>query len=74
MKSFYSIAGYVCFVLGFLSIVLGLLGIKLTILAWLDNFSAITALVIKLGMVIGGIILMYASRIDTTDYESKTLE
>lgn len=70
MKSVCSIAGYVLFVLGFLSIVLGLMGIKLTVLAWLDNFSTITSLVIKLGMIIGGLILMYVTRIDTTDYES----
>jgi len=61
MKSVYSVGGYTLFVLGFLSLVLGLLGIKLTILAWLDNFSTVVSLVIKLGMLMGGLILMYVS-------------
>lgn len=70
MKSVYSVGGYILFVMGFLSILLGLMGIKLTLLAWLDNFSAIVALVIKLGMLIGGLIFMYMSRLDHSEFES----
>ena len=74
MKSYYSVIGYVLFILGFLSILLGLLGIKLSILAWLDNLSGITALMIKLGMMIGGLILMYVTRIDTSEYGPKSVK
>lgn len=74
MKSYYSVIGYVLFVLGFLSILLGLLGIKLTILAWLDNLEPIKALVVKLGMLLGGLIIMYVTRIDTTEYEPKSVK
>jgi len=69
MKSVYSIGGYVLFVLGFLSILFSLVGIKLSFLAWIDNFSTVISLLIKIGMLLGGLIMMYMSRLDHSEYE-----
>ena len=54
--------GYVMFALGFLSILFSMVGLQLTILKWLSSFGSVTALVIKLILLFGGMIIMYISK------------
>ena len=69
MKGYLTLFGYILFVLGFLSLLLGLLGIELRILSWIDHFSSPISLLIKIGMLFGGIIIMYVSKTNSLEYE-----
>ena len=61
-KGIITTLGYILFLLGFLSILFTLVGLELTILKWLSGFGRTTALIVKLVMLFGGIIIMYISK------------
>lgn len=62
-KGIVTTIGYVLFAFGFLSILFSLVGLELTLLKWLSGFGRTTALVIKLLMLFGGLIIMYISKL-----------
>jgi len=62
-KGIVTTIGYVLFAIGFLSILFSLVGLELTILKWLSSFGRTTALIVKLLMLFGGLIIMYISKL-----------
>ena len=61
-KGIITASGYILFALGFLSILLTLVGLQLTPLKWLSSLGSGLALIIKLLMIFGGLIIMYISK------------
>lgn len=62
-KGIVTAIGYVLFAFGFLSILFSLVGLELSMLKWLSSFGRTAALVIKLLMLFGGLIIMYISKL-----------
>jgi len=62
-KGIVTTIGYVLFAFGFLSILMSLVGLELSILKWMSSLGRVTALVIKLLMLFGGLIIMYISKL-----------
>ena len=54
--------GFVFFIVGFISLFLSLVGVRLTMLAFLDNFSSTASFVAKLIMIMLGFILIYVGK------------
>ena len=61
-KGIITVAGYVFFLFGFLSILFSLVGLELTMLKWMSSFGRTPALILKLIMLFGGLIIMYLSK------------
>jgi len=61
-KGIITTLGFALFLMGFLSILFSLVGLELTILKWMSSFGRTTALIIKLVMLFGGVIIMYISK------------
>lgn len=61
-KGILTAIGYLLFALGFLSILMTLVGLQLTPLKWLASLGTGLALIIKLAMLFGGLIIMYISK------------
>ncbi|MDF1698915.1 MAG: hypothetical protein P1U56_23880 [Saprospiraceae bacterium] len=61
-KGFVTALGYIFFALGFLSLLLTIVGLQLTPLKWLSFFGDGVALIIKLILLFGGLIIMYISK------------
>lgn len=57
-----SIVGFLLFLYGGLSLVLSLIGVQLSFMTWLDRFGLLASLLIKLGMIVFGIAMVYVSR------------
>ncbi|MEM9547445.1 MAG: hypothetical protein AAGA77_15810 [Bacteroidota bacterium] len=62
-KGIITTLGYILFAFGFLSILFSLVGLELTVLKWLSGLGRGTALIIKLVMLFGGLIIMYISKL-----------
>ena len=68
-KAFFSILGFLLFIFGFMSLILSIVGIKIAFLLWLDAFGALTGLIIKLMMIMGGIVMVVITRGDEARYD-----
>lgn len=64
MKSLYSTVGFLLFVLGVLALVLSLVGVKLSLLLWIDQWGQLPGMLIRLGMIIAGLLMVYLARSD----------
>ena len=62
-KGTLSIIGFVLLLFGFLSLVLGIIGLRLSFLSFLEDLGSLLAFLIKLGMIVVGIVLMYLDNI-----------
>ncbi len=63
-KGILSIIGFVLTALGFLSIVLSLVGVQLAFLTWIDELGRLFGFLVKLGMIIAGILILYLAQSD----------
>jgi|GEM_PF-922207 len=63
-KALFAVLGFLLLALGLLSLVFGAIGIRFVFLGWLDAFHPIITLLIHLGMLFGGILIMYLSLTD----------
>jgi hypothetical protein len=61
-KGIFSLVGFLIAGLGFSAIILSLVGAQLSFLAWLENFGALTAFLVKLVMILLGIVIVYLAR------------
>jgi hypothetical protein len=68
-KGLFSLIGFTLFLLGFTSLILSMVGIKLYPLLWLDYFSPVVRLLIRLTMGIGGIVLVFFARSDEYSHD-----
>lgn len=62
-KGLITASGFILFALGFLSIILTIVGLQLTPLKWLSGLGSGLALIVKLSMLFGGLIIMYISKL-----------
>lgn len=65
-KGYLTLLGFICFALGFLSIIFMIIGLQFSMLAWLQSFGTVGAIVGKLILLFGGLIIMYISKMDTS--------
>lgn len=65
-RGYFTIIGYVLFLLGFLSILLSLVGLQLKPLAWISGLG-LYGILIKIFMLFGGMIIMYFSKFPPRD-------
>ena len=70
-KNILTITGFLLFVLGFVSLVLSMIGVQLAILAWLDQLGALFGFLFRLGMILGGVIIVVLGQ---TDWERERRE
>ncbi len=57
-----SIIGFLLFLIGFTTLFLGIVGVQLSFLSFLERINGTTSLLIKLGMIITGIILVFQAK------------
>jgi len=62
-----SIIGFLLFLYGGISLVLSLIGVRLSFMSWLDDLGLLAAFLIKLGMIVTGIAMVYVSRMSADD-------
>ena len=71
-KNIFTILGFLLFLFGLSALVLSLVGIKLSFLLFIDKGGAGLGLAIRLGMIVGGIIMALVSKTDwATENEEK---
>lgn len=63
-KGLFSTLGFLLFILGGTALVLSLVGVKLSFLLWLDAGGPLLGFVIRLGMIIGGIVIAALANTD----------
>ena len=63
-KGLSTLIGFLLFTVGFLSLILQLVGIKLSFLVWIDAFGGAIGLAIRLLMILSGIVITYATRVE----------
>lgn len=61
-KTLLTTVGFLLFVFGFLALILSMIGIQFTMLKWIDAPGRLVGLLIRLGMILGGLVLVYVSR------------
>lgn len=61
-KGLLSLIGYLFFAVGMIALILSLIGLKISFLAWAD-INPLMGLMVKLGLVMTGLILMYVVKI-----------
>ncbi|MBI5915451.1 MAG: hypothetical protein HY842_08745 [Bacteroidetes bacterium] len=59
---------FLLFIFGFTALVLSVVGVKITFLAWLDAPGALFGFLMKIGMIVAGIVIVYLT---TTDWRSE---
>jgi len=57
-----AIIGFLCFILGAMSLILSLVGIHFTFLRFLENWGGMASFLVKLGILIAGLVLIYVSK------------
>lgn len=64
-----TVVGYLFLLFGFLSLILSMIGLRLSFLKFLEFGGPLVALIIKVGMIVIGLILMYVSKTIAADRE-----
>lgn len=65
-KNIFTIIGFLLFLFGMSALVLSLVGVKLSFLLFIDKGGAGLGLAIRLGMIIGGIIMALIAKTNWT--------
>lgn len=63
-KTILTVIGFVLTGLGFLAVFLNVVGADFSFLAWLRNFGGLSALAVKVSMIMLGFILIYFGQTD----------
>lgn len=63
-KDFYTLIGFILFILGFTALALSLVGIQWSFLSWMKKIDPVFSLVMHLLMIIVGIVLVAYQKID----------
>jgi hypothetical protein len=63
-KNFFSILGFLLFILGFSALALRLIGIRLVLLLWMDYFGQGFGFLLNILMVIFGFVFIYLAKSD----------
>jgi len=58
-----SLIGYLMFAIGLIGLILSMGGLRLSILRWVEA-NPLVALLVKLGLIISGLIIMYTVRLE----------
>ncbi|MBK6620606.1 MAG: hypothetical protein IPH04_17745 [Saprospirales bacterium] len=72
-KGLFTLLGFLLFILGFLSLVLSMIGIQLAFLLWIDLPGPLFGFLIRLGMIIGGVIIVAVAQTDWKRERSESL-
>ncbi len=65
-KGHLTLIGFILFMLGSLSLILSLVGLNLSIFSFMEKMPSVTGLLVKLFLIVGGMIIMYVSKMDRT--------
>lgn len=65
-----TVVGFLLAGVGFLSLILSLVGVEFSFLTWMRSFGPLSAFLLKLGLAIGGIMLIYLGQ---TDWEREEI-
>jgi hypothetical protein len=68
-KGIFSTIGFLLFITGGTALVLSLVGVKLAFLTWIDAGGALLGFLIRLGMLIGGIVIAALANTDWRNEE-----
>ena len=63
-KDLLTLLGFLLFVFGFLAIILSIVGVNLAFLVWMTKFGQLTAFLLKILMIVGGVIIVVLARTD----------
>ncbi len=63
-KAIFAIIGFSLFIIGFLALFLMLVGVQLSFLSWIDAAGKLLGFIIRLGMIVGGGIIIFLSQTD----------
>lgn len=66
-KDLYTLIGFILFATGLTSIIFNIVGVEWVLLSWLNNFNPMIGFVLKLFMIVGGMIMIYMSKVDFRD-------
>lgn len=66
-KDIITTIAFILFLTGFTSLTLSLVGIRWTFLAWIDDYSALAGLLVKVGMILLSIILLVIANTSTEE-------
>ncbi|MEM8583516.1 MAG: hypothetical protein AAGF87_04560 [Bacteroidota bacterium] len=59
-----TVIGFLLFILGLFSLTQNLVGLDLAIFRWIYDLGQLTSFLIRMGMVLIGIIMIYVGRVD----------
>jgi pheromone shutdown protein TraB len=63
-KGILSLVGFLLAGTGFIAIILSLIGAQLSFLTWIDELGRLTGFLIKIGLILLGIIIIYLTQND----------
>jgi hypothetical protein len=63
-KGILSLVGFLLAGIGFIAIILSLIGAQLSFLTWIDELGRLTGFLIKIGLILLGIIIIYLTQND----------
>lgn len=63
-KGIYAFIGFGLFIIGFLALFLMLVGVQLSYLTWIDAGGKLVGFLIRMGMILGGLIIVYLTQTD----------
>ncbi len=61
-KGIYAFIGFSLFIVGFLALFLMLVGVQLSFLTWIDAGGRLVGFLIRIGMILGGVIMVYLTQ------------
>ena len=61
-KGILSLVGFLLAGIGFIAIILSLIGAQLAFLTWIDDLGRLTGFLIKIGLILLGIIIIYLTQ------------
>lgn len=63
-RGLFSIIGFALIAIGLLSIILKMIGLTFAFLSWMESFGTGSAFLMKIGMVVVGMIILYLAQSD----------
>ena len=61
-KGLLTLFGFILVGIGFLTLILSLIGIQLSFMTWMEKAGPLTALLLRLGLIMSGFIMIYLVR------------
>ena len=68
-RTLYTALGFVLFILGSLTLLINMVGLNFGFLAFLDNLGQLGSFLVKIGFILGGILIVAFANADETRYD-----